>query len=96
MLKSRAHVVVSGRVQGVAFRMATQMEAERVGVCGWVRNCPTGEVEVLLEGPHKAVEAMITWCHKGPPAARVTHVAVIRTELAETEKHLLQDFRIVY
>ena len=72
----RARLAIRGRVQGVWFRGATQDEARRLGVGGWVRNRPDGSVEAEAEGPRAAVEALIAWAHRGPTAARVTDVAV--------------------
>jgi acylphosphatase len=72
----RAHVLVSGRVQGVWFRGSAVETAERLGVAGWARNLPDGRVEAVFEGPRDAVEAAIAWCHRGPPAARVEGVEV--------------------
>jgi acylphosphatase len=72
----RAQVIISGRVQGVFFRAETQRAAERIGVNGWVRNLPDGNVEALFEGPHDRVEEAIRWCHKGSPAAKVGDVQV--------------------
>lgn len=73
----RAHVVISGRVQGVCFRACTVDEAAAAGVAGWVRNTPDGRVEAVFEGDKSAVEAMIAWCQQGPPAARVSGVEVV-------------------
>lgn len=72
----RARIVVSGRVQGVAFRQSTADEARRLGVEGWVRNLPDGRVEAEVEGDRAAVGALVRWCHAGPPAARVDGVEV--------------------
>lgn len=76
----RAHVWISGRVQGVFFRASTVDEAAARGVEGWVRNSSDGRVEAALEGERSAVEAMIAWCRKGPPAARVSSVEVVWEE----------------
>ncbi len=74
---ARAHVFVSGRVQGVAFRVATVEEAQRLGgLRGWVRNLRDGRVEALVEGERPKVEALVAWCHHGPPPARVMDVRV--------------------
>lgn len=73
----RAHVLISGRVQGVCFRAYTVDEAAAADIVGWVRNRPDGRVEAVFEGGKSAVEAMIAWCHKGPPAARVNGVEVV-------------------
>ena len=67
---------VSGRVQGVYYRASAQREARRLGLRGWVRNLPDGSVELHLEGPPAAVDAMLDWCRVGPPAARVDRVEV--------------------
>ena len=67
---------VTGRVQGVSFRAATQQEAERLGVTGWVRNEPDGSVAVHAEGESAAVEALVAWCRRGPVGSRVRDVAV--------------------
>ncbi len=77
MAKVRAHVFVSGRVQGVFFRYETRQHARRVGVTGWVRNLPDGRVEAVFEGEKEAVDYMIEFCRRGPPAARVEKVEVI-------------------
>jgi acylphosphatase len=73
----RAHVLISGRVQGVCFRAYTVDEATAAGVTGWVRNTSDGRVEAAFEGEQPAVEAIIAWCRKGPPAARVNNVEVV-------------------
>lgn len=72
----RAHVWVSGHVQGVTFRAYAEDEAAFRGVAGWIRNAPDGRVEAVLEGPRPSVEAMIQWCHRGSPASCVTGVEV--------------------
>jgi acylphosphatase len=72
MLKARAHVFVSGRVQGVFFRQKTKQQAESLGVTGWVRNLPGDRVEAVFEGDEAAVKALVEYCHHGPSSARVT------------------------
>ena len=76
----RAHVVVGGRVQGVWFRASTRDVAKRLGLAGWVRNLPSGEVEAAFEGTRNRVEEAVSWCHGGPPGARVDHCDVIWDE----------------
>ena len=78
--QTRAHLVISGRVQGVAFRYYTRRQAQALGLTGWVRNQPDGRVEVLVEGRDAEVEAMIEWCHHGPPSAMVTNVEITRSQ----------------
>lgn len=72
----RAHVYISGKVQGVGYRLSTQSEAVKLGIKGWVRNVFDGSVEAVFEGEQKAVDQMIQWCHQGPPAAVVKNVQV--------------------
>lgn len=81
----RAHVFVSGRVQGVFFRATCREEAQDAGVNGWVRNLPDGRVEAVFEGEDAAVERMVAWCRKGPAGARVTGVD-LRWENPQDEK----------
>ncbi len=71
-----AHVWISGQVQGVFYRGATQAQAQQRGVNGWVRNLADGRVEACFEGSPAQVAAMIDWCHQGPPAAIVSQVQV--------------------
>jgi acylphosphatase len=72
----RLHLVVSGRVQGVAFRACTVDEARRLRLAGWVRNLPDGRVEAEAEGERPALEALLAFCRRGPPAAQVDDVEV--------------------
>ncbi len=81
---------VVGRVQGVGFRACAQDRALELGLCGWVRNTPDRDVELLVGGYADDVEKMIAWCHQGPPMARVEHVYVQEHALAMEEN----DFRI--
>jgi acylphosphatase len=74
--RTRAHVFVSGSVQGVYFRATTRDRAREVGVDGWVRNLDDGRVEAVFEGPRADVETMVAFCHEGSSAARVDDVAV--------------------
>jgi acylphosphatase len=67
----RLHVRVRGRVQRVYFRASTQELAMRLGLSGWVRNCPDGSVELIAEGPVEALEQLLVWCQHGPDGARV-------------------------
>jgi acylphosphatase len=75
-MKVRAHIFVSGRVQGVFFRVETRYEAMKRNVAGWVRNTYGGRVEAIFEGEREDVEKMIDFCRKGPSGARVTKIDV--------------------
>ncbi len=74
----RLHVRVSGRVQGVGFRWATQAKARELGLGGWVRNLPDGGVEAEFEGAPAALDAMEAWCWQGPRLALVDSVQSTR------------------
>lgn len=74
--RTRAHVFVSGTVQGVFYRANTRDEARDRGVDGWVKNLDDGRVEAVFEGDESAVNAMIEWCHDGSLAASVESVDV--------------------
>jgi acylphosphatase len=73
---ARVRLVVSGLVQGVFYRQSTADEARRLGLRGWVRNLADGRVEVEAEGERAALEALLAFCRRGPPAARVAGVEV--------------------
>jgi acylphosphatase len=73
------HLIISGRVQGVGFRVSMRAAAARLGIGGWVRNRRDGTVEAVVDGDPPAVAAMIAWAKTGPPGARVTAVAVSDT-----------------
>ena len=74
MSETRAHVFVSGRVQGVAYRANTRDAARDRDLDGWVRNLDDGRVEAVFEGEEDAVEGMVEWCHTGSPVASVEDV----------------------
>ncbi|MFH0748728.1 MAG: acylphosphatase [Candidatus Bathyarchaeota archaeon] len=70
-MKTRARIIVSGRVQGVFFRDRTRAKAQEARVTGWVRNLRNGRVEAVFEGEKEVVEKMIIFCKTGPPGALV-------------------------
>ncbi|HWD74635.1 MAG TPA: acylphosphatase [Solirubrobacteraceae bacterium] len=86
----RRHLVVHGKVQGVFFRDSTREKAENEGVAGWAVNRDDGAVEVVLEGPRDAVEAVADYCRSGPAHARVESV----DERSEEEPEGLSGFQI--
>jgi len=70
------HLVITGKVQGVAYRVCMAREAQLLGVAGWVRNRADGSVEAMVAGTPEQVAAIMNWARRGPPAAVVEHVAV--------------------
>ena len=68
------HLRITGRVQGVGYRYALGTEAQANGITGWVRNRRDGTVEAVVQGDPQAVEKIVAWAKRGPPAARVTQV----------------------
>ena len=66
--------LVSGRVQGVFYRAATEATARSLGLTGWVRNCEDGDVELVACGAPAQLEALEKWLWQGPPQAQVTGV----------------------
>lgn len=78
----RAHLYISGRVQGVFYRATTREEAQKRGVDGWVRNLDDGRVEAVFEGPESSVNELVDWCDTGSKRAEVSEV---RAEYVEPE-----------
>jgi acylphosphatase len=74
--KTRAHVFIRGKVQGVYFRQNTKQVATKHKVNGWVRNLLDGRVEAIFEGDNIDVNKVIEWCHVGPPNSIVDDVEV--------------------
>jgi acylphosphatase len=73
-------LAIRGRVQGVWFRESMRLEAQRLGVTGWVRNRLDGSVEAVVHGSHGAVDAIIAWARRGPEAAEVQSIEVLEAE----------------
>ena len=75
-MKVRARLLISGKVQGVYFRESTLIEAQNLGVMGWIRNLMDGRVEAVFEGEEHAVKMLVNYCRQGPPAAKVNYFDV--------------------
>ena len=73
----RVRVIISGRVQGVGFRYFTQREGERLGLVGWVKNLPNGDVEAEAEGDEAQVDAFVEAIRRGPPASLVLNFQIV-------------------
>jgi acylphosphatase len=76
MAVTAKHLLIHGRVQGVGYRAWMVSRAKQLGLNGWVRNRTDGTVEAVIAAEQPLLEAMITACHEGPLAARVTKVEV--------------------
>lgn len=85
-------IIVSGRVQGVSFRAYTSDKAKSLGIQGWVKNLPTGEVQILAQGTDEQLKALENWCWQGSPYSNVTDVY---TEPVSEEKNV-RPFHIAY
>jgi len=73
---TRAHIFISGIVQGVFFRASTADKAQELELTGWVKNLPDGRVEAVIEGPKNKIEKMIKWAKEGPKFAKVDEVEI--------------------
>jgi acylphosphatase len=74
MAQARLHIQVYGIVQGVFFRSSTEEKASSLGLTGWVKNRKDGSVEILAEGERSDLEALLSWCEKGPEGSKVDKV----------------------
>jgi len=88
----RAHIFISGIVQGVYYRYNAMKKAQELGLKGWVRNLRDGRVEVVCEGRREDIDRLIEWCKKGPPGAYVESVQVA----FEQFKGEFRTFEILY
>jgi len=79
-MKKTMHCFVSGRVQGVCFRMATWEQAMLQGITGWVRNLPDGRVEVMASGDDWQLQQLKEWLKNGPEMARVMDLNISMVE----------------
>jgi len=72
----RIHLIISGSVQGVFYRHNTNQVANRLGLKGFVRNLPNGNVEVIAEGNEEKLNELIEFCKKGPESAHVDNIKI--------------------
>jgi acylphosphatase len=68
----RITIIVHGQVQGVGYRYTTHLEAAKLGLTGYVHNCPDGTVEIVAEGETATLQTLLDWAKIGPAAAQVT------------------------
>ena len=72
----KKHLTISGKVQGVSFRYWLQSQANKKGVCGWVKNKMSGDVEVLIVGKKNEIQELIMLCEKGPSTAIIDRIQI--------------------
>jgi acylphosphatase len=88
----RNHIYVRGIVQGVYFRHNTMIQAEELGLKGWVRNLNDGRVEIICEGDDESVDEFTAWCSKGSRGAYVENLDIRHEEF----KNEFKKFQILY
>lgn len=91
VLRSCIHYRVYGRVQGVSYRAAARTAALHLGLCGWVRNMPDGDVEALACGSVDALQQFTAWLWQGPAQARVTRVVQAPAPDSTCSDFVIQD-----
>ncbi len=79
------HLTISGRVQGVSYRVWLKAEADARGISGWTRNRGNGDVEAVLAGSPDAVRTLCELCRSGPPMARVDQILIDEAEASVLE-----------
>lgn len=87
---TRMLLKITGQVQGVFFRRSAKLEAENLGLVGWVKNLDDGSVQIMVQGEQAKVNKFVTWCKKGPPFAKVEKVHIDMQEGLER----FEDFSI--
>jgi acylphosphatase len=70
--KQCIHCIISGQVQGVYFRASTTTQAKKLHLTGWVRNLPSGQVEIIACGDQANLAKLLQWLQQGPPLAKVS------------------------
>jgi acylphosphatase len=90
-LMPTVQIIIKGKVQGVYYRATAKKQALDLGITGEIRNTKAGNVEVIITGNENQVEDFISWCHKGPSGAIVTHV-----EVNNLPNRIFTDFSIVH
>ena len=88
----RVRVVISGKVQGVFFRVETKKAADRLNIYGWVKNLKDSTVEAVFEGENENINQMLNWCNQGALLSEVDNVFVS----IEKYKCEFLDFHISY
>lgn len=84
------HLIIKGKVQHVFYRASARDEAEKLGIKGWIKNTPEGNVEAVVNGNQECIDRYITWCWKGPSSAKVESV-----EVKDLQDELFEGFKII-
>jgi acylphosphatase len=88
---TKIRAIVSGKVQGVGFRVYTQAQAQKLGICGYVRNLSNGDVEIVAEGEAEKLDSLINWAKSGSPSAVVNN---LKTEVLNNHDQEFRTFEI--
>ncbi len=75
-MKTRAHIILHGRVQNVSFRIGAQKQAILNSLKGWVKNNSDGTVEIIVEGTEENIKKLLGWCSQGPISADVDDMKI--------------------
>jgi acylphosphatase len=76
------HLLIKGQVQGVFYRATARETAAELGITGWVKNTPDGDVEIVASGSEEQLQTFINWCKRGPRSAIVSEVIATPQEEA--------------
>jgi acylphosphatase len=88
----RVNIRIYGKVQGVFFRYNAKKLADKLGVNGWVRNCPDDTVHIMAEGNNDKIKVFINWCRHGPIGSNVRKIEIKEKEY----KNEFKNFSIIY
>ncbi len=81
------HILVCGKVQGVGYRYFAKIQADLLGISGWVKNLDNGCVEITALGGERTLEAYIAKLKLGPPRSKVDNLDVREVEISEFKPH---------
>jgi acylphosphatase len=84
------NIRLSGRVQGVGFRYSAQNAAEALGIKGYVRNLPNGEVFIEAEGTSTQLQDFVEWCHEGPVRATIRNIDMVDSDVVGYKEFLIR------
>lgn len=87
----QVHLLITGKVQGVWYRVFVKDTAEKLGLTGWVRNTESGDVEAVIQGETGKINELLVACHEGPPLAKVTSI----NEEWQKAKDTFSEFQII-